>query len=175
MTSELNKKIVLFISLGLLVWLAGITITPVLGAAAYPFSRKLTAFAYFFYQPVCHQIPDRSFWIGDFTMTVCIRCFSFYLGGFCILLFILFRNKINRWKMSTYFLLMMPAIVDFLLEKFNLYTNFEGLRFFTGLVFGIALFHLLILSVAVRDQKTVDKNPKIPNLAVRLLQDNKFR
>ena len=175
MASELNKRIVLFIGLGLLVWLAGIIITPVLAAAGHPFSHKLAAFSYFFYQPVCHQIPDRSFWIGDFTMTVCVRCFSFYLGGFCTLLFILIRNKINRWKMSAYFLLMMPAIVDFLLEKLYLYSDMDGLRFFTGLVFGIALFHLLILSIAVRDQNSIDKNAKFPNLAINVLPDNKLR
>ena len=77
--------------------------------------------------------------------------------------------------MSTYVFLMVPAVVDFLLEKFALYTNIDGLRFFTGLIFGIALFHLLILSVAIRDQKTIDKNSKTPNLAVSVLQDNKFR
>jgi uncharacterized membrane protein len=175
MTSELNKKIVLFMSLGLLVWLAGIIFTPVLAAAGHPFSHKLAAFAYFFYQPVCHQIPGRSFWVGDFTMAVCIRCFSFYFGGFCTLLFFLYRKKISWRKMSTYVFLMVPAVVDFLLEKFALYTNIYGLRFFTGLIFGIALFHLLILSVAIRDQKTIDKNSKTPTLAVSVLQDNKFR
>ncbi len=174
MTSELNKKIVLSMSLGLMFWLAGIIFTPVLAAAGHPLSHKLAAFAYFFYQPVCHQIPGRSFWVGDFTMAVCIRCFSFYFGGFCTLLFFLFRKKICLWKISTYVLLMIPAVVDFLLEKFDLYTNIIGLRFFTGFMFGIALFHLLILSVAVRDQKTIDKNSKTLNLTVSVLQDNKF-
>ena len=157
-------------SLGLLVWLAGIIFTPVLAAVGHPFSHKLAAFAYFFYQPVCHQIPGRSFWVGDFTMAVCIRCFFFYFGGFCTLLFFMFRKKISWWKMSTYFLLMVPAVLDFLLEKLALYTNFNGLRFFTGLIFGIALFHLLILSVAVRDQRITYKNSPIDNTAYRSLQ-----
>jgi hypothetical protein len=68
----------------------------------------------------------------------------------------------------------MPVVVDFLLEKINLYTNVDSLRFCTGLVFGVALLHLLILSVAVQDQETINKNSKIPKLAVNALQDSKL-
>ena len=73
--------------------------------------------------------------------------------------------------MPTYLFLIMPAVVDFLLEKFHLYANVEIVRYSTGLILGVALIHLLILSVAIRDQKSIDKNSKIPNSESRRWAD----
>lgn len=38
------------------------------------------------FQAVCHQAPDRSFWIGGQPMAVCSRCFGIYAGLFLGLL-----------------------------------------------------------------------------------------
>jgi len=146
--SNLNKKVVLGISIGLTIWIVGIVITPLLAGSGWLYGRKVAAFVYFFYQPVCHQIPERSLFLEGFSLAICIRCFSFYLSGFFIFLIYLFKDKIRMWRSSGYILLVAPAVLDFVFEKFDLYTNIIGLRFLTGLLLGIAIFHLLLVSLS---------------------------
>jgi hypothetical protein len=62
------------------------------------------------------------------------------------------------WKLSKYSLLVAPAVLDFVLEKFHIYTNLIGLRFITGLLLGFAIFHLLLVSLST----AVPKIAKIP-------------
>jgi len=111
------------------------------------YGKKWPPLCIFFYQPVCHQLADRSFFLDGFTMTVCVRCFCFYLGGLLIASIYLFKDNIQMWKLSSYGLLIIPAVLDFLLEKFDLYSNITGLRLLTGLLLGLAIFHLLLVSL----------------------------
>jgi uncharacterized membrane protein len=154
MENDLNKKIILIIGLGLFIWLVGIIVTPMLAAAG---MRKIATFAYFFYKPVCHQIAERSFLFDGFALAVCIRCFSFYLGGLSIVLYYLFQSKVRMWRILSYTLLIAPAAVDFILEKLQLYSNLEDLRIVTGFLLGIALFQMLIVSVSSPKLKTERK------------------
>jgi len=153
MKFHLHKRVVFSIMLGFLLWLIGIIITPLLAASDWLLGQKVSAFMYFFYKPVCHQLADRSFGIDEFALTVCIRCFGFYLGGFFISLFYLFKDKIYLWTFSSYILLIAPVFVDFILEKINIYTNIGGLRFMTGLLLGIAVFQLLFVSLFINKAK----------------------
>jgi uncharacterized membrane protein len=82
-----------------------------------------------------------------------LRCFSFYLGGLFITLACLFKGKIRLWPLTTYILMAAPAFLDFVLEKFNLYTNIDLLRLVTGLLLGIAVFHLLLVSFSTSTTK----------------------
>jgi hypothetical protein len=50
-----------------------------------------------------------------------------------------------------------PAFLDFVLEKFNLYTNIDLLRLVTGLLLGIAVFQLLLVSLSMDTTKQGDK------------------
>jgi uncharacterized membrane protein len=83
-----------------------------------------------------------------FKLAVCIRCFSFYLGGLFVSFLYLFKGKVPIWRISSYVLLAVPAILDFILEKGDLYTNIAGLRLLTGLLLGIAVFQLLLYSLS---------------------------
>jgi len=147
------RLVMLIINFGLFLWLLGIILTPILAASGLPIVQKIAAFAYFFYQPICHQMPDRSFWLEGFTLAVCVRCFSFYLGGFLITLIYLFKEKIRMWYFSIYLSLVIPAVLDFLLEKFGFYANVVDLRIFSGFMLGLAIFHLLLVSVSGINQK----------------------
>ena len=100
--SILNKRLFLIISLGLTLWIVGIIVTPLLAASEFPLGKKVAAFMYFFYKPVCHQISDRSFWLDGNTLAVCVRCFSFYLGGLLVTSIYLFKDKINMWSITNY-------------------------------------------------------------------------
>lgn len=143
---------------GLLIWLGGIFSAPLLAGSADPLLLRLSSFFYFFYQPVCHQLAERSFLMDGFALAVCVRCLAFYLGGLFISLFYLFKAKIGLWPLSVYILLAAPAVFDFLIEKIFVYDNTGSIRFISGLLLGVALFHLLILSLA--RTKSVYTNPK---------------
>jgi uncharacterized membrane protein len=147
MKFKIKRKWLLIICLGLFLWVAGIVITPLLASCKIPLGKKIAFFMYFFYQPVCHQLSERSFWLSGFTYAVCIRCFGFYLGGLILSLIYFFKQTISNWKLTSYTILVTPVIIDFILERINLYTNIDGLRFFTGLLLGIAVFQLLIMSL----------------------------
>jgi uncharacterized membrane protein len=153
----MSKRVLLIVNLGLVVWLVGIVVTPMLAASGLPLGQKFSAFMYFFYQPVCHQITERSFWLDGFTLAVCVRCFSFYLGGFVITLIYLFKNSPRLWKISNYVLFVAPVFIDFLSEKLGFYTNFVILRLLTGFLLGIAFFQLLIVSLSTSTGST-EKN-----------------
>ena len=159
-----QKKILLIIAFGLSIWISGIIVTPLFAASEGIFWKKTATFMYFFYKPVCHQITDRSFLIDGFTMTVCVRCFAFYLGGFIITLFYIFKDKIEMWRTSMYVLLAFPVFLDFSVEKLNFYSNITELRFFTGLLFGVMLFHLVLLSLSTNTSKPVLQKSNTPKI-----------
>jgi uncharacterized membrane protein len=131
-------------------------ITPLLAAAHAQWMRQLASFAYFFYDPVCHQITHRSFSLQEFPFPVCVRCLSIYIAGFLLALSMFRRRVITSWSKSTYFFFFLPAVLDFILEKIHIYNNLPFTRFITGFSLGIALFHLLIFSFTSQ-QPTVIK------------------
>jgi uncharacterized membrane protein len=132
---------------GLLLWLAGIFCAPLLAASADPLLLKLSSILYYFYQPTCHQLAERSLLIDGFALSVCIRCLAVYLGGLTVSGIYLFKFKTNIWPLPVYILLAGPAALDFLTEKFIVYDPSGIIRFISGLLLGIALFQLLILSL----------------------------
>jgi uncharacterized membrane protein len=162
---DINKS-VLIIILGLSLWILGIILTPLLAASEIPALKKAASFTYFIYKPVCHQMPERSFLIDGFHFAVCIRCFAFYLGGLFISIIYLFKASAHIWKTTIYLLLGFPAVLDFLSEKFYLYSNIAGLRFITGLLFGLALFQLLLVSLRY-DFKKENRDPEVSKAFIK--------
>jgi len=150
----INLKYVGLITLGLFIWLSGIVLAPLLVSSGIPGMVKLGYWDYFFFDPVCHQISSRSFLLNGFPMAVCVRCFSVYLAGFFICL-VLFRQRLIRLlPMPFYLLLVVPAAGDFTLEKIIQYPGLPWLRFVTGFLMGVALFHLIFVSTISGEIKT---------------------
>jgi len=150
MKTIVNRKMLSLISLGLFLWLTGIVLAPVLAISEIKPLSYLSSFLYFLYQPVCHQIADRSVLIDYIPMAVCVRCFAVYLSGWLLSIFYLKYKKITMWPVSIYLVFLIPVIFDFLLEKIHLYSNLGLVRFGTGLLLGIVIFQLFFLSTASR-------------------------
>lgn len=146
MEISVNKKTLIFIAFSLLIWMTGIVLTPVLAKSSISAIVKFSSFLYFFYQPVCHQIIDRSFLIDTMPMTVCVRCFSVYFAGWLLTIFYLSQNSVRLWSIRRYIVLLMPLLFDIALEKLQIYANVPWIRFLSGMLLGIVIFHLLILS-----------------------------
>ncbi|MBU7015015.1 MAG: DUF2085 domain-containing protein [Theionarchaea archaeon] len=97
-----------------------------------------SGFLYLFFSPICHQLPERSFYIVGHQLPVCARCTGIYLGAFVGSL-IASETPPSRW-------VLMVAIFPLLLDGgtqllFRESTN--TLRLATGLAAGcVASFYV---------------------------------
>lgn len=161
MELKVNNKVMSYISLGLFLWLVGVILAPALASSEVKPASILSSFLFFLYQPVCHQLADRSFLIDHAPMAVCVRCFAVYLAGWLLSLFYLYSKKITFWPLHRYLILLAPVLLDFIFEKMQLYSNLELIRFGTGLFLGIVIFQLLFLSTASFQYNTERTSIKI--------------
>jgi uncharacterized membrane protein len=110
---------------------------------------------------VCHQLPDRTLFVGGHYLPVCARDTGAYVGlllGYFLLP--LRREEAhgppNLWITS---LMVMPMIVDAGTQWVGLRTSTNELRLMTGLLFGVALAPLLVYLLS-----TVPTSKKFPIL-----------
>lgn len=105
----------------------------------------LASWFYLVFSNVCHQMPDRSFFIANFPLAICHRCTGIYLGFILGSLFknpFLYRSTVIRrvWILAS----TIPLIIDALLPFAGIGTGSAGSRFLTGLLFGTMLSSLLL-------------------------------
>ena len=110
---------------------------------------------------VCHQLPERTLWVGGHYLPVCARDTGAYMGLLLGYFLLPLRRKEavgppNLWITS---LLIMPMILDAGTQWIGLRTSTNELRLFTGLSFGIALAPLLIYMLSA-----VPASKKVPIL-----------
>lgn len=135
-------------------WVTGIILAPVLNLV----DPAVSEFLYYFYSPVCHQFPQRSFFLAGYPLAVCVRCLSFYSAGLLLISYYMLRNRTGWWNSVVYVVLITPSIFDFIAEKIGLYSNLDIIRFFTGALLGLACFHMIIIGISTRlnwDRKMV--------------------
>ena len=121
--------------LGVSWWLSLVFLAPYAGENQW----AAAPFLYSFFHPICHQLPERSFFWNGNPLAVCHRCFGLY-GGFWIGLILLphlqgFRRHLMRTPRLV-LLFFLPLALDLLSE------NTPWSRFTTGLIaaFPVALF-----------------------------------
>ena len=127
-----------------LFWWLLILAAPVLAAMNFKFS---SGFIYLFFSKICHQMPERSFFIFGKQLAVCIRCSGLYFGFFLGTVFFpfLYRMKRNLTPAPKYFYLaLIPLFLDFFLNYFHLVDNTAISRFLTGQLLGtVAVYFVL--------------------------------
>lgn len=109
---------------------------------------------------ICHQLPERSFFIDDHKLAVCSRCTGLYTGFlFTLLVYPLVRSlrrtttPARKWL----FLAALPLAVDFSLTFFGIWENTHTSRLLTGLLLGsVSVFYVM---------------PAIMDLSLRALQN----
>lgn len=94
---------------------------------------------------ICHQRPERSFWIFGGAVAVCSRCLGIYLGAAFGLLFRTSRTVAFRLLIAVATLNLLDAIT----ELAGLHGNWVAIRFMFGLLLGAAAT-LLIASSATK-------------------------
>jgi len=100
---------------------------------------------------VCHQLPDRTLFVGGRYLPVCARDTGGYLGLLLGYFLLPLRRKEacgppNLWIT---FLMVTPMIVDAGTQWIGLRTSINELRLMTGLLFGIALAPLLVYLLSI--------------------------
>ncbi len=120
------------------VWVTLILLAPF--SLAYG-SENIAKPVYTFFSYICHQLPERSFFLMGHQFGVCSRCFGVYFGllvGF--LIYPLWRrvDEVEPLPRFWLFLSLIPIGVDWALTAFGIWENTHLSRFTTGLILGVA-------------------------------------
>lgn len=88
---------------------------------------------------VCHQIPERSFFIAGHKFAVCARCTGLYAGFTVATLFYPLLRSLRQTEAPPrkwLFLAAAPLAIDFALGFFGIWENTHSSRFATGALLG---------------------------------------
>lgn len=108
---------------------------------------------------MCHQLPERSFFLWGMQFPICSRCMGIYLGGslggFLALAGFLKMPRFFRTR-KMLLLMALPMVLDGVTQTF-LYAreSDNALRLVTGLMFGFGILYFVTSRVAGRN--TVDR------------------
>ncbi|MBT3839297.1 MAG: DUF2085 domain-containing protein [Candidatus Marinimicrobia bacterium] len=103
--------------------------------------------------PICHQYPTRSLWIFNRPFALCSRCFSGYLGlGFGFLLIYSQHKYFKRLIIGI--ALLIPGVLDGVIQLTSIYESTNIIRFFTGLSGGFGIFYITFpINSMIKKQK----------------------
>jgi uncharacterized membrane protein len=112
--------------------------------AGHPF-WGLTIYRAFSY--VCHQIPERSFFIAEHPFAVCSRCTGLYAGfTLAVIAYPLLRSLklIEAPSRKWLFLAAAPLAIDFTVGFLGIWNNTHSSRFATGALLGaVSVFYVM--------------------------------
>ena len=108
---------------------------------------------------ICHQIPERSFFIAGQQLFVCARDVGIYLGFLfaLVIIYILKEYRNQRIDLRIIFLLILPMALDGMSQFLGLRESVNSFRLATGLLAGMGIAYLGVLIFP----KTADK--KLPS------------
>jgi uncharacterized membrane protein len=109
--------------------------------------RWLSLAVYRAFGHVCHQIPERSFYIVGYPLAVCARCTGLYVGFAGVLVSYPLLTSLRRThtpERKWLFIAAAPLGIDFALDLVDIWRNTHTSRFLTGAFLG-AISVLFIL------------------------------
>ncbi len=109
-------------------------LAPLLEATGY---REVAQAIFVGYSLVCHQMPERSFFLFGYQMAYCQRDTAIYLTMFIAgLVYARYPSRFDPLSVRMYLLLIAPIAVDGFTQLFGLRESMWLLRVVTGLLFG---------------------------------------
>ena len=90
----------------------------------------------------CHQMPDRSFFIGEYQFPLCARCTGIVIGHILGLAVSAFHAVSFMSLLGT-----LPLMIDGTVQKFTSYESTNGRRLFTGILYGFGMMSVFIRGV----------------------------
>ena len=133
----------LLVLFGSFMWNAALFVAPALRHHA----PQISALIYAVFSPVCHQLPERSFFFRGFPLAVCGRCLGIYLGFSAGTILYPFLCRFNRPSLpatSIFVLFSLPIGLDSTGIFLGLWASPIGLRLAVGLIWGAVLPFYLI-------------------------------
>ena len=126
---------------------------------------RLAATIYQTFSHLCHQLPERSFFIKGHPLAVCARCTGIYAGfAVAAVLYPLARSlrqtevPARKWL----FIAAAPLAIDFAIEFSGVWHNTHSSRLSTGALLGaVAVLYIMpgLLDLSLRRWKRVDEDP----------------
>jgi uncharacterized membrane protein len=123
---------------GSLVWVVAIFLAPYLRSR----NSAVGALIYALFAPVCHQIPERSFYLFGRPLAVCGRCLGIYLGFLFGTLLYPLGGRLTRIRLPqlrTFLVMSAPIAADTAANFLRLWSSSNVLRLATGLLWGLLL------------------------------------
>lgn len=102
----------------------------------------------------CHQMPERSFFLGSYQFPLCARCTGIMLGRVLAVLLFPFVLLPLRTALLVLPLLMLPLPIDGLTQRFTKYESNNLKRVITGILWGFATFTLVFTGIVYFITKT---------------------
>jgi uncharacterized membrane protein len=115
---------------------------------------------------MCHQIPERSYFIDGHKFAVCSRCTGIYFGfAFTLLLYPLVRSLRSTATppRSLLVLAALPLAIDFSLTFFGFWENTHTSRLLTGALLGsVSVFYVMpgIVDLSLRSLTIRSNEPR---------------
>jgi len=177
-SSSARKQLLIWalISIGSLLFIAAIVGAPLALNSGY---LLIALPIYHGFSLVCHQIPERSFFIAGHPFAVCARCFGLYAGfALAAIVYPLVRSlrttdaPPRKWL----FVATAPLLIDYALGVLGIWSNTHTSRFMTGALLGaVSVFYVmpgllglgLLLSSKKKAAQTAVASPPtavLPNL-----------
>jgi uncharacterized membrane protein len=104
------------------------------------------------FDPLCHQLPERSFAIAGAQFALCHRCFGVVVGlaagAIVAPLFLQVIRPADGRGLRTMAIAAMPMLADWALDYFGVWINTTASRSLSGAVFGLAAGAVIAASVA---------------------------
>lgn len=95
----------------------------------------------------CHQMPERSFFLGSYQFPLCARCTGIQIGRVLAVLlfpFVLIPMKIALTVLP---LLLLPLAIDGLTQRFTKYRSNNLKRVITGILWGFSTFTFIFTGI----------------------------
>ena len=158
-----NSRTVVFwlISTAVVLFLVSLIIVAPLAAANG--HKELAAGIYNAFSPLCHQLPERSYFLGGYQFAVCSRCTGLYAGfAFTLLLYPLIRSLKTTTMPPRFVLLLaaLPMAIDFSVTFFGFWENTHTSRLLTGLLLGsVTVFYVMpgIVELSLRNSRATPR------------------
>jgi uncharacterized membrane protein len=136
MNRSIALRIYIIFTFLVALWCAGILAAPLLAHAGMHRSADMV---YSVYSRICHQNDASSFHVEGEKFGVCIRCSAIYFGFLMGLLFMLPLGAVTRLRIPKPMLMIaviLPMVVDAVLNDAGLHASSTMTRVATGLLFG---------------------------------------
>lgn len=125
----------------------------------------LTIYRAFSY--VCHQIPERSFFIAGHPFAVCSRCMGLYTGFAIATLAYPLAQSLRQTETPArkwLFVAALPLAIDFALGYLGIWNNTHSSRFVTGALLGaVSVFYVMpgLIDLSLREWRARSTSPVV--------------